>query len=68
MNYRIILKCINEKDAQKFDRDLHLNSFEGAQATFKSLVKTALDNLIDPYIIEFYYGQELRYKLEVYKI
>ncbi len=64
MKYRIILKCSGETDAQKFDRDLQMNSFESAHATFKTLVKGALEDLISPYTIEFYYRETLRYKLE----
>ncbi len=64
MNYKIILACSNKSDAEKFDRSLQMNSFEAAQATFKILVKGALEDIIDPYIIEFYYGESLRYKME----
>lgn len=64
MNYTIILKCQNIKDADKFDRNLQLNDFESAEATFKTLVHGALNDLINPYSIEFYYGTTLRYKIE----
>jgi hypothetical protein len=43
---------------------LEMNSWEGAEATFKTLVIGALEDLIDPYVIEYYYGDELHYKLE----
>lgn len=68
MNYRIILRCENNKDAEKYDRDLNMNSYESAVATFKTLVKGSLEDLIDPYVVEFYYGGNLRYKLENLKI
>jgi len=64
MNYRIVLKCQSESDAKKYDRDLRMNHFETAESTFKSMVRGALEDLISPYIIEFYYGEQLSYKLE----
>jgi len=68
MNYTIILKCQNEKDAEKYDRCLDINNYESATATFKILTKSVLENLIDPYTLEFYYRGILRYKLESLKI
>jgi hypothetical protein len=64
MKYRVILRCSKKADADKFDRMLEMNSWEGAEATFKTLVIGALEDLIDPYVIEYYYGDELHYKLE----
>lgn len=64
MNYTIILKCQRKEDAEKYDRKLEMNSYESALATFKTLVKGALEDLIDPYVIEFYYREELSHKLE----
>jgi hypothetical protein len=63
MHYRIVLKCENAKDAEKYDRDLHMNNFEAAQATVKSLMIAAYDNLIDGYIIEWFSQDELYYKV-----
>jgi len=68
MKYTIILKCENHKDAEKYDRKLEMNSYDAASATFRTLVKGALEDLIDPYVIEFYYGEQLSYKLENLKI
>ena len=64
MNYRIVLKCQNESDARKFDRDLRMNNYEVAENTFRTLAVGALKDLINPYSIEFYYGEQLSYKLE----
>lgn len=68
MNYTIVLKCENKNDADKYDRNLQMNSYDSAVATFKTLVKGALEDIIDPYVIEFYYGESLRYRLENLKI
>jgi len=68
MKYTIILKCENEKDAGKYDRKLEMNSYDSASATFKTLIKGALEDIIDPYVIEFYYGELLSYKLENFKL
>jgi len=68
MNYTIILKCVNKKDAEKYDRCLDINNYESATATFKMLVKMSLEELIDPYTIEFYYRGGLRYRLESLKV
>ena len=64
MSYRITLKCSNKTDADKYDRDLQMNSYDAAIATFKTLVKGCLEDIIDPYIIEFYFGKDVRYRLE----
>ena len=64
MKFKIILTCSNKNDAERFDRILEMNSYEAASATFKILVKGALEDLVDPYVIEFYYGEYIRYKLE----
>jgi hypothetical protein len=63
MTYRIILNCDNSKDGEKYDRDLHMNNFEAAQATVKSLVIAAYDNLIDGYTIEWWASNEIYYKV-----
>ena len=63
LNYRIRLECSNKSDAEKFNRDLFINSYESAQATFKTLVKGTLEELIDPLIIELWYGDSLNYKI-----
>ena len=68
MNYTIILKCENVKDAEKFDRCLDINNYESATATFKMLTKSVLEDLIDPYTLEFYYRGTLRYRLESLKV
>lgn len=68
MRYTILLKCESKSDAEKYDRKLEMNSYEAAMATFQTLVKRALEDLIDPYVIEFYYGEQLGYKLENIKI
>ena len=64
MMYRVTLKCTNKNDADKYDRDLQMNSYDSALATFKTLVRGVLEDIIDPYVIEFYYGKEVRYRLE----
>jgi len=63
-NYRIRLECQNKSDADKFNRDLFINSYESAVATFKTLVKGSLDEIIDPYQIELWYGDKIAYKVE----
>lgn len=68
MKYRIVLKCSNAKDADKFDRELNINNFSHATDTFQSLVNAAMKELIDPYIVEFYYGDQLAQKFEKFKL
>lgn len=63
MHYRIVLTCTNEKDQDKYGRDLSMNNFEAAQATVKSLVIAAYDNLIDGYTIEWWSGGDIYYKV-----
>lgn len=64
MNYRITLMCSNKSDAIRFDRDLQMNDYDAATATFKTLVRGALEDIIDPYTIKLYYGEDIRYRLE----
>lgn len=64
MNFRIVLKCTKGNDAAKFDRDLQMNSYEAADATFKTLARGVLEDIIDPFTLEFYYEDDLRYRLE----
>ena len=68
MNYKITLKCENTKDEEKFGRELNINSYESATATFKTLVTASIEHMIDPFVIEFYYGDLLRYKIESLKL
>lgn len=47
-----------------YDRDLLMNNYDAATATFKTLVKGALEDIIGPYVIEFYYLGSLKFRLE----
>lgn len=58
MSYKIILKCSNERDEERYGRILYINNYEAADVTYKVLAKSALENLIDPYILEFYYPDD----------
>lgn len=63
MSYKIILQCNNAIDQERFGRVLQINSYESAIATFKTLVKVTLEEVIDPYMIELWYGEKLRYRV-----
>ena len=62
MNYRITLKCLNEKDGEKFDRELHMNNYEAALATFSSLMQAAFKDLIDGYELELRNRDSIMYR------
>lgn len=49
--YEIVAKFSNEKDERAFGRTLNMNSWESAVATYKTLVKAAMEEVIDGYVI-----------------
>lgn len=50
--YTIILVCNVEKDEMTYGRHLNMNDYDTALRTYKTLVKGAMEDLIDGYKIE----------------
>lgn len=54
-SYKIVIKCQNPKDEERYGRTLYINQYESANTIFKVLANSALENIIDPYVVEMYY-------------